>query len=757
MSLCSFLLTLLCSEYCALTGEVYDASTKEPLQMVNIVIVGTEFGTVTDDEGYYSLIMPDSLSEFKVRYSMMGYGQVVKDIKFSGKDYLSVDIAMKMEPLKLQGILVSAKKKKFRSSASITPSSLSQEDLMMLPSFVEGDLMRTLEALPGVTKSSDFSPSISVRGGGPEQNMVLIDDVPLLNPFHLFGIVSAFNSNAIKNAELYTSGIPIKHDASLSSVLDIRTKGVGRETEGISGVASLSALSGGLTLGSKIPSINSNFLLSVRRTYADKLLALFDYDLPYYFYDGYLHWETDINDNWSLVLSGYTGKDFLDIRYEDDESIRLIAFDWGNKVAALNLFHSNTEDDLFHIFAGYSNYDFYLRVLDTIFSTDGNINVGTIGAEYTRKFKGNEITVGLDDCYRPFDYSINFQMGFGYSYKDIWSNRASIYVEDKFKLSNNFLLLGGVSLTHYYSEREEFGVTNSDFLGAYRLSAKYFLDDWRAVTFSFGNFHQYIVPGRSGMEEEGEGVDIPIYYWWVPLGGEYDPEEAHHFNLGFEGWLREDLYFSLEGYYRKYNRLLRMRSLDEIELSPEQEYFDFMLEAGSGKAYGLDFLLKKEIGNLRGWVSYSFLRSDVAFGDEIYPADWDRTHNLHLTLLALLGKRYEAGVQFGFCTGNPYTTDLARFLHRWEVITYGEDRASWRELEGEKNHVRYPPYVRLDVSLGRSFHFGNNELDMKLSVYNVLNSKNVFMYYYDYGQEPPIKEPFNMLPIIPSIEFIYKF
>jgi hypothetical protein len=182
-----------------------------------------------------------------------------------------------------------------------------------------------------------------------------------------------------------------------------------------------------------------------------------------------------------------------------------------------------------------------------------------------------------------------------------------------------------------------------------------------------------------------------------------------------------------------------------------------MLESGSGKAYGLDFLLKKEIGNLRGWISYSFLKSDVSFGDESYPTDWDRNHNFHLTLLALLGKRYEAGVQFGFCTGNPYTTHLARYRQRMGVLPYGDYEVSWEELQGEENRVRYPPYVRLDVSLGRSFYFGNNELDVKLSVYNVLNYKNVFMYYYDYDQEPPIKKPFNMLPIIPSLEFIYKF
>jgi hypothetical protein len=753
MFLCSFYLMLLLSKYNVLTGNVYDATIKEPLQMVNIVIVGTEFGTVTDDKGYYSLIMSDSLNEFKVRYSMIGYRQVIKDIKFSGQDYLSVDIAMKMEPLKVQGILVSAKKKKFKSTAFMTPPSLSDRDLMMLPSFVEGDLMRTIEALPGVTKSSDFSTSVSVRGGSPDQNRVLIDDVPLLNPFHLFGLVSAFNSNAIKSAELYSSGIPVRHDASLSSVLDIKTKGVGRDIEGLSGVASLSILSGSLTMGGKIPSLNSNYLLSVRRTYADKLLALFDYDLPYYFYDAYLHWETDINDNWSLVLSGYTGEDFLDVRDEDDESIRLIGFDWGNKVVALNLFRSNTDGDLFHIFGGYSNHDFFLRALDTVFITDGDINVGTLGAEYTKNFKRNEITVGVEEYYRPFEYNVNFQMGFKYTYEDIWSNRISMYIEDKFDLSDQLILSGGLAFTHYYSESKEFDQENSDFFRAYRLSAKYFFDDLRAVTFSFGNFHQYIVPGGTLINM---GIDLPIYYW-IPLGGEYNPEEAYHFNLGFEGWLKEDLYFSLEGYYRRYNRLLSMKDMGDIQITTEKTYYETMLEEGSGKAYGLDFLLKKEIGNLRGWLSYSFLKSDVVFGDQAYPTDWDRNHNIHLTLLALLGKRYEAGVQFAFCTGNPYTTDLARCRYRKELMPYGEDDATWIQLPGDKNQVRYPSYVRLDASLGRSFYFGNNELDLKLSVYNVLDSKNVFMYYYDYDEEPPIKKAFNMLPRIPSIEFIYKF
>ena len=169
------------------------------------------------------------------------------------------------------------------------------------------------------------------------------------------------------------------------------------------------------------------------------------------------------------------------------------------------------------------------------------------------------------------------------------------------------------------------------------------------------------------------------------------------------------------------------------------------------------------MGQTNLWVEWSektgetvLWNPNIFSGEPIYPRITPKLIHVD-TLLALLGKRYEAGVQFGFCTDNPHTSDLARYRYRKEVMPYGEDEPEWIELQGGKNMVRYQPYIRLDASLSRSFYFGNNELDIKLSVYNVLNSKNVFMYYYDYDEEPPIKEPFNMLPIIPSIEFIYKF
>ncbi|MBA7606491.1 hypothetical protein ES703_13640 [subsurface metagenome] len=734
-----------------ITGKVYDSYSKEPLPMVNILLEGSGIGTVTDINGYYVLEIPDTLFEFNLVYSMIGYRQVKKRIKFVGKDRIIVNIAMHMEALKVQGIIVSAKKERFKKSASITPTSISQKELRILPSLIEGDLMRTLAALPGVTKSSDFSTDISVRGGGPDQNQVLIDDVPILNPSHLFGLVSAFNVNAIRNAELYVSGIPVKHDASLSSVLDIKTRGVGREIKGFTGVVSLSPLSSGLTLGSPISSLNSNYLFSVRRTYIDKLLSLFKVDLPYYFYDGYLHIETDVK-NWSVILSGYMGKDFLDIRDEDNPSIKIVGFDWGNKVIALNLFHSSGEDALFHISTGWSTHDFSFRILDTLFVTNGLIHLGTFGADYWRIFKGHKITVGFNENYRPFEYNVNFQMGYSYTYDDIWSNRTSVYIEDKFSPLKNLLISGGVALIYYYSESKEFELSNSNYFRAYRFATKYFIDDLRALTLSFGNFHQYVIPGGSVTGENS----FPVYYW-IPLGGEYDPEKAHHLNVGCEGWLTEEFYFALEGYYRKYSHLLQMRDMSDIEINTEEEYYRTMLEAGFGKSYGIDFLLKKEIGKVRGWISYTFLKTDVTFSDLTYPTIWDRRHNLHLILLATLPKRWETGTQLTFSTGNPYTSDRARFRYRNGTIPYYDDDPFWTELEGEKNQVRYPPYLRFDISASKAFYFGNNEFDLKVSIFNVLNRKNVFLYYYDYDEEPPLKKPFHMLPIIPSIEIIYRF
>ncbi len=748
-----FHLILIAGGYKIITGTVFDAISREPLPMVNIVVKGTEMGTVTDNDGYYSIILPDTLKKAKLVCSMMGYKKVEREIFFFGKDYVEENITMSITTLKLQGILVSAKRKKFRESATITPASLSTEDMLILPSFQEGDLMRTLEALPGITKASDYSTDIAIRGGSPDQNLVLLDDIPLLKPFHLSGVFSTFNVNAIKNIELYKSGIPAEYDVSLSSVLDIKTKGVDRDIKGLTGVLSLGLLSAGATIGSPVPFLNTNFLFTFRRTYLDKIIPDV---MPYYFYDGYLHVESDITENWTAVLSGFKSKDFLDIRDEDNEEIQIIELDWDNNVVGLNLFHSGDNESLLHFSSGFSKHEFHFGFMDTIFVTKGVIDISTLGVDYTHVFREHKLKFGLTDEYRPFKYDISSNMGINYEYKDIWSNKAMCFLGDEFSPVRNLLFSGGVALTHYYSESTEFDQNKGSFFRSYRLSAKYFLNEIKALTISLGNYHQYEVPLIPGESEIG-GLSLPFYYL-IPLGGEYSPEEAHHFNLGYEGWLNESFYFSLEGYYRIYNRLYKMSEDTEIDNENADDYYRTMFDERGGDAYGIDFLFKKEIGKLRGWLSYTFLKSKVKSGDEYYPPIWDRTHNLYLILFSTIPKEWEIGVQFVFSTGNPFTTSQGRYRYRRAGTPYDNDNAIWwMELKGEKNAFRLPYYLRLDISATKPFYFGNNELDLKLSLYNVLNRKNVWFYYYDYDEEPPVKETFNMLPIVPSVEFVYRF
>jgi len=735
------------------TGTVFDAASKDPLPTVNIVVAGTEMGTTSDYNGFYSIILPDTLKKVKLVCSMMGYKKVEREIFFFGKDYAETDIAMRITALKSQGILVSAKRKKFRESAAITPVSLSTEDLLILPSFQEGDVMRTLEALPGITKASDYSTDIAVRGGSPDQNLVLLDNIPLLRPFHLSGIFSAFNVNAIKNVELYKSGIPAEYDAALSSVLDVKTKGVDRDIKGLNGVFSLGLLSAGATIGSPLPYLNTNFLFTVRRTYFDKIIPDI---MPYYFYDGYLHIESDITDSWTAVLSGFKSKDFLDIRDENNEEIQFVGLDWDNNIVGLNMFHSGDNESFLHFSGGFSKHSFHFSLMDTIFVTNGVIDISTLGIDYSRAFGGHKLKFGINDEYRPFKYDISSNMGVNFEYRDIWSNRAMGFLEDEFSLGEDLLIRGGIALTHYYSESEEFEQNNSSFFRSYRLSAKYFLNEIKALTVSLGNYHQFEVPLVPGESETG-GMSLPFYYL-IPLGGEYNPEEAHHINLGYEGWLNESYYFSLEGYYRIYNRLYKINEDPDIDIENASDYYRTMFDEKEGDAYGMDFLLKKEIGKLRGWLSYTFLKSRIKSGDESYPSVWDRTHNLYLVLFTMLPKEWELGVQFAFSTGNPFTMSMGRYYYRKPGTPYDNDNTSWwMELEGEKNTFRLPSYLRLDISATKTFYFDNNEGDLKLSLYNALNRKNVWFYYYDYDEEPPLRETFNMLPIVPSIEFIYRF
>jgi hypothetical protein len=735
------------------SGQVYDADSKSPLPLVNVLIEGTYMGSATDSDGYYKLLIPDTLCDFNIVYSMMGYKEEKRRVNLEGKDRISVNVGMRMKPLKIQGIVVSARREEFKQSSHISPASLSGEELATLPSFIEGDLMRVIEALPGVTKASDFTSAISVRGGAPDQNLILIDNIPILNPSHLFGIVSAFNIDAIRNAKLWVSGIPVEYDASLSSVLDIQTRGVGREIRGMTGVASLSLMSSKFTTGSPVSFLNGNFLVSARRTYADKLLSLFNYDLPYYFYDAYLHMESDFK-GWSLILSGYIGKDLLDIKDEDDPSITIVNFEWGNTVGALNLFRPIGENGLFHIATGWSSYNSSMRIIDTLSVTKIRMEVGTFAADYSHKFVGHNISLGVKENYRPFVYNVSFQMGFNYEFNDPWSNMASIFIEDRFQAKENLIFSGGVSLAHYYTESKDFNLSRSAFFRSYRLSGKYFFDDLRALTLSFGNFHQYVVPASLMGGEEY--LMMPIYNW-IPLTGEYNPEEAHHLNIGCEGWLSESFYFSLEGYYRDYNCLLQTKDFQDIDINTSEGLYRTMLEVGRGHAYGFDFILRKEVGTLRGWLAYTLLRTRVCFDSLTYPTFWDRSHDLHLVLLAILPGGWGSAAQLSFATGNPYTGSVARFRYRNEIFPRSDDEVEWWELDSEKNGVRFPPYFRVDVSVSKAFYFGNNELDLKLSIYNLFNYKNVLMYYYDYDKEPPVKKSYHMLPIIPSIELIYRF
>ncbi|OQX51092.1 MAG: hypothetical protein B5M53_11360 [Candidatus Cloacimonas sp. 4484_209] len=682
---------------------------------------------------------------------MMGYKTETRTIKHPGRKNITLNIGMRIKVLKLQGVIVSAKKDEFKKSARISPVSLSHRELETAPSFIEGDLMRTLETMPGVTKTSDFSSAISVRGGGPDQNLVLLDNIPLLNVNHLFGLVSAFNIDAISNVKLWASGIPIAYDASLSSVLDVHSRGAKSEIKGLSGSTSLSLLSSKLTIGTPLSFLNSNILISARRTYADKLLKLFHYNLPYYFYDGYFHSESHI-DNWVMVLSGFRGKDLLDLKNEDDPSMTIVKVGWDNTVGALNLFHSVGKKGLFHIATGWSNYNFNMRIMDTLSVMNTGMNVGSIIADYSQKFGGQKLTIGLKEQYRPFDYNVSFLMGLNYSFSRPWINLGSVYIEDEFSPIKKLMLSGGVSFTHYYSKCKDFHISHTVYPRAYRLSGKYFLSDLRALTFSFGNFHQYVVPASLG----GKDVIMPLFNW-VPLSGNYEPEEAYHTDIGYEGWFNSNYYFAIDGYYKNYSHLLEMKDASNIEVSSSQELYETMFQDGSGKSYGIDVIIKKEVGNIKGWLSYSFLRTYLSYDTLKFPADWDRNHNFHFVLLSVLPWNMVSALQLSYTTGNPYTGVVGRYLHRWEKKPGGDDNPGWWEVESKKNGLRFPPYLRLDVSADKTFYLQNKTLNLKLSIYNLLNYKNVLFYYRDYDTEPPVQKSFYDLPIIPSVEIKFMF
>ncbi len=734
LALVSLLFTL--ARGAVIKGFVKEKGTKEPLIGCNVYLENTGLGSSSNKEGYY-VITGIKEGEYKIIFSYVGYKEVSKNLSVKRDTTITLNIELEREIIKLPEIKVQAKRSEFEEEVNISATKLSPIQLKSFPNFLEGDLIRSLQYLPGVVTANDFSAALYVRGGAADQNLILLDGVNIYNPFHIGGLFSVFDISALQGAEFLTGGFPAEYGGRLSSVLDVDVKEGNKETyQGKCGVGLLSArfLGEGPLLREK-----SSFFFSFRRTYFDKALSLFNINFPYYFYDLHLKANLEISPKTKVFFSGFINSDIFDFGFRKTR----IYFDWGNRTASIFLRHIFHPQVFTKTYLTFSRYLYNIDIAEEVIWVKDWIN------EYSLKSDGiyfitsnNELKFGLEGKINECRYQTSV-LGFSLDIK-AFPRYLNFYLSDKWKPIQGLILETGLRLDNSFVPYQGQKVTHH--LLSPRLGVKYFILEDLAGKIALGRFTQFITALLP------EYQPAPFLYVWVPSFGPHKPQVANHFIAGIEKWFGEELNLTVEGYYKKYERIQEYNEkFDPLNIEAT------ILREGKGEAYGFDFLAKRELGRLTGWLAYSYSKVLVKFGARSYFPFYDRRHNFNLVGMFSLPKGYALSGRFVYTTGSPYTEPVGHYRDWYWGHRYERWAFYWGEIPGEKNNARYPPYHRLDLGMEKEWRIKNTNLIGRLEVINVYNQRNVLFFYYDYEKSPPVKKAFSMLPIFPSLSLEWQF
>jgi len=659
---------------------------------------------------------------------------------------------------------------RFEGEAGVTSRVITGEEIKLLPGLGEADVMRAIDVLPGVVSTSDFSSAFNVRGGSADQNLVLLDGFPIFNPFHLGGLFSVFNSDAVARAELLSGGFGAEYGGRVSSVLSVETK-PGGGAEGFGGEAGVSLLASRVNLHGNLPGgvrrllggDAGGWMLSARRSYFDVVLKPL-VDFPYHLTDLQGTATLETGGGGRLRLVGYTGQDVLDLSNfdppgedeEDDQSVLRVRWDWGNTVLGARLeqpvgaWVATASLGLTRYgealgFTDFPDTRFSSRISQVTARADAGRPLSPrltvkVGAEATRTGYHNLGEAGGTTFFSGARSGV-MTSGFG---QLRWSPDSMWIVEPGVRADG--WSGGGVSRA-YLSPR----LAVKRFLGARRDAA---------VKVAAGRYVQFV---HSLRDEQ-----LPVSNdYWVTSDENVPAVVSDQAQLGVEKYWGERWYVSAEGYYRRYLGLTDLNTADD-----PNDPADDLLE-GHGWSYGADFLVRRTQGRFRGWMTLSLLKTRRTFPNALslgldgepstitFAPVFDRRADLDVVGQYQLPGKIEAGVRLNFGTGVPYSRPVAAYVaFETDLVEGGyrvprplgdDPKIPLYIVPGERNAERYPAYTRLDLTFRRTYTHRWGTLTPYLQVLNATNRKNVLFYFYNYDRTPATRSGASMFPLLPTI------
>ena len=777
-----------------ISGYVTDGTSSETLIGANILESRQQQGTTTNPYGFYSITLP--AGETELSFSYLGYTTRQYRLELS-KDTL-INVLMQDNNQLEEVVIVSDK-----AEAGITATQMGAQEIPIAqikntPSILgEADVMKTIQLMPGVQAGVEGSAGLYVRGGGPDQNLILLDGVPVYNVDHLFGFFSVFTPEAVKKVTLFKSSFPARFGGRLSSVVDVRSND--GDMKKYHGTLSVGLLSSKIQLEGPIIRDKTSFNISARRSYIDLIAKPFmpkDDKISYYFYDINAKINHKFSDRSRLFLNFYNGKDSYYFKTTDSSSSMYkdkMSLNWGNTIATARWNYIFNQKLFSNTTVAYNKYR--MDANSTVY-TKTNLIESISESNYHSNYHS-----GICDWSYLIDFDYNptpahhIKFGAGYLHHDfrpevatskiqekedgitkqdtlynsisnstIQAHEVSAYIEDNFDIGSRLRMNVGLHLSMFRVQKRNY------FSAQPRVSARYQLTRHTALKASYPKMSQYIHLLSS------TPISMPTDLW-VPVTSKIKPMQAHQYSLGsyytgLPGWE-----FSVEGYYKQMRNVLEYK--EGVSFLGSSSGWENKVEMGKGRSMGIEFMAQKTTGKTTGWIAYTLAKSDRKFAvgginnGERFPYKYDRRHNLSLVVNHKFSNRIDIGASWIFSTGG--TATIAEEVTA--IIRPGEDAIQQKDYIEKRNNYRLPASHRLNIGVNFNKKTKHGVRTWNISLYNAYNAMNPTMIYSNnsggyasyiknqedgkvYLQYIPAKRKITkltLLPCVPSVTYTYKF
>ena len=757
-----------------ISGFIQDFNSGESLIGVSIYESKSFKGTSTNQYGFYSLTLDKG--EYEIVYSFIGYKTITKKITLDRN--IRTNISLKTDAILTKEVIVEGERlDKNVASSNMSQVKLKVESVKELPVILgEVDVLKSAQLLPGIQSGGEGNSGLYVRGGGPDQNLILLDEAVVYNAAHLFGFFSVFNADAIKDMNIIKGGMPAEYGGRLSSVIDITMKdGNNKRFQADGGIGLLSSR---LTLQGPIQKEKSSFIVSGRRTYIDVLAQPFMNEenafsgSGYYFYDLTTKVNYKLSDKNRLYLSGYFGRDVFDF-INSDNGIG-ISIPWGNATTSLRWNHLFNDKLFVNTSVIFTDYRFQFNIAQSDFEfkiytgiNDWNTKVDFLYQPNQR----NTIRFGTNYTYHKFipgnatgrSGEVEFAPDEVYTQ---YSNEGALYFSNDIELSDeikahlglrysSFQYKGNITFREYI--KSDLTGENDNYRNIEpRASLRYRINTNNSIKMAFTQNYQYI--HLASLSSLSLPADL-----WVPSSKDIKPKFSTQYALGYFKNFNENMYeTSVEAYYKEITNLIEYKEgvLPEDNTNTNS---DDAFVFGDGDSYGVELLIKKNKGKTTGWIGYTLSKTTKYFDDvnngNPFPAKYDRRHDLSITASHKLNDKWTLSTVFVYATGNSITLPTERYVIGGDVYTEYTSR----------NGYKMPPYHRLDI--GATFKpkpKRKYESSWNFSIYNVYSRKNPYFIYFalesddnngsiQNGNITPKAYQVSIFPILPSITWNFSF